>query len=201
MPELPVLLGVLAGAASVVNTLPYIGDIVRGTTRPHRGTWFVWALLAVVVCASQYADGASWSLLMGIAQAALTTVVFVLALRHGEGGLSGAEAIATAAAGGAVLGWLIAGEPLVATACVILADLLAAALMVPKTYRDPGSETLASFAGAGLAGALGAGAVGALDVSLLCYPVYFCLVNAALAVLIHRRRAALAGARIISPAG
>ena len=201
MPELPVLLGVLAGAASVVNTLPYIGDIVRGTTRPHRGTWFVWALLAVVVCASQYADGASWSLLMGIAQAALTTVVFVLALRHGEGGLSGAEAIAMAAAGGAVLGWLIAGEPLVATACVILADLLAAALMVPKTYRDPGSETLASFAGAGLAGALGAGAVGALDVSLLCYPVYFCLVNAALAVLIHRRRAALAGARIISPAG
>lgn len=201
MPELPVLLGVLAGAASVVNTLPYIGDIVRGTTRPHRGTWFVWALLAVVVCASQYADGASWSLLMGIAQAALTTVVFVLALRHGEGGLSGAEAIAMAAAGGAVLGWLIAGEPLVATACVILADLLAAARMVPKTYRDPGSETLASFAGAGLAGALGAGAVGALDVSLLCYPVYFCLVNAALAVLIHRRRAALAGARIISPAG
>ena len=155
MPELPVLLGVLAGVASVVNTLPYIGDIVRGTTRPHRGTWFVWALLAVLVCASQYADGASWSLLMGIAQAALTTVVFVLALRHGEGGLSGAEAIATAAAGGAVLGWLIAGEPLVATACVILADLLAAALMVPKTYRDPGSETLASFAGAGLAGALG----------------------------------------------
>ena len=132
MPELPVLLGVLAGAASVVNTLPYIGDIVRGTTRPHRGTWFVWALLAVVVCASQYADGASWSLLMGIAQAALTTVVFVLALRHGEGGLSGAEAIAMAAAGGAVLGWLIAGEPLVATACVILADLLAAALMVPR---------------------------------------------------------------------
>ncbi len=201
MPELAVLLGVLAGLASVVNTLPYIGDIVRGTTRPHRGTWFVWALLAVVVCASQYADGASWSLLMGIAQAALTTVVFVLALRHGEGGLSGAEAIAMAAAGGAVLGWLIAGEPLVATACVILADLLAAALMVPKTYRDPGSETLASFAGAGLAGALGAGAVGALDVSLLCYPVYFCLVNGALAVLIHRRRVALAGARIISPAG
>ena len=28
-------------------------------------------------------------------------------------------------------------EPLVATACVIVADLLAAAMMVPKTYRDP----------------------------------------------------------------
>jgi hypothetical protein len=35
--------------------------------------------------------------------------------------------------------------------------------MVPKTYRDPGSETLATFAFASLGGALTAGAVGALD--------------------------------------
>jgi hypothetical protein len=36
-------------------------------------------------------------------------------------------------------------------------------MMVPKTYRDPGSETLATFAFASLGGALAAGAVGALD--------------------------------------
>jgi hypothetical protein len=191
MTELPALLGVLAGVAGVVNTLPYIGDTLRGTTRPHRGTWFVWALLAVVVCFSQRADGASWSLLMGAGQAVLTGVVFVLAVRRGEGSLRPAEALTLAVAAGGVLGWLLADEPLVATACVIVADLLAAAMMVPKAYRDPGSETLVSFAGAGLAGALAAAAVGAPDVSLLCYPVYFCLVNAGLAVLIHHRRAVL----------
>jgi hypothetical protein len=192
MPEPYLLLGVLAGLVSVAETLPYISDVVRGTTRPHRGTWFVWALLAVVVCAAQYADGASWSLFMAGAQAVLTCAVFGLAARRGEGRLSTAEAVTVAAATGGVLGWLVVGDPLVATACVIAADLLAAALMVPKTYRDPDSETLVSFAGASVAGALAAGAVGALDVSLLCYPVYFCLVNGGLAVLIHRRRAALA---------
>jgi hypothetical protein len=83
-----------------------------------------------------------------------------------------------------VAGWAIADEPLVATAGVIVADLIGAALMVPKTWRDPGSETLATFVFASLAGALAAGAVGALDVSLLLYPVYFCLVNGALALLI-----------------
>ena len=36
------ILGVLAGVASVVNTVPYIRDVLRGTTRPHRGTWLIW---------------------------------------------------------------------------------------------------------------------------------------------------------------
>ena len=40
-------------------------------------------------------------------------------------------------------------------------------MMVPKVYRDPGSETLATFALASLGGALAIGAVGVADVSLL----------------------------------
>jgi hypothetical protein len=63
-------------------------------------------------------------------------------------------------------------------------------MMVPKTWRDPGSETLATYAFASLGGALAAGAVGALDPALLLYPIYYCAVNGGIAVLIvHRRRA------------
>ena len=90
-----------------------------------------------------------------------------------------------------MVGWIVADAPLAATACVIVADLIAAAMMVPKVYRDPGSETLVTFAFASAGGALAAGAVGVADVSLLGYPVYYCLVNWALALLIHHRRVAL----------
>jgi hypothetical protein len=96
-------------------------------------------------------------------------------------------------AGAGVIGWIVADEALVATACVVVADVIGAAMMVPKTYRDPESETLVTFAFASLGGALAAGAVGAIDLSLLLYPVYFCLVNGAIALLIHHRRAVLAG--------
>ena len=85
-------------------------------------------------------------------------------------------------------------EPIVATVCVIAADLIAAAMMVPKVCRDPGSETLVTFALAGVGGALAAGAVGVADASLLCYPIYYCLVNAGMALLIHHRRAVLGAA-------
>jgi hypothetical protein len=167
---------------------------MRGTTRPHRGTWLIWGTLAIVVCLSQRADGASWSLVMAGVQAIVTTLIFLLAIPRGVGGLSRREAVLIAIAAGGVVGWIVAAEPLVAIACVIGADLIALAMMTPKTYRDPGSETLASFALASLGGALAAGAVASLDLSLLLYPIYFCLANGAIAVLIGYRRSVLATA-------
>jgi hypothetical protein len=56
-----------------------------------------------------------------------------------------------------------------------------------------------TFAFASLGGALAAGAVGSADVSLLLYPAYYCLINGAIALLIHHRRAVLAGANGSGP--
>ena len=148
-------------------------------------------MLAVVVSFSQYADGASWSLVMAGVQAVLTSLIFVLSIRRGEGGVSPTELTMIAIASAGVAGWIVADEPIVATVCVVAADVIGAALMVPKTYRDPESETLVTFAFASLGGALAAGAVGAVDVSLLLYPVYYCVINGAIALLIWERRSAL----------
>jgi hypothetical protein len=106
-----------------------------------------------------------------------------------------------AVAAGGLIGWIVADEPVIATTGVVAADLIGAAMMVPKTYRDPGSETLVTFWLASLSGALAIGAVGAPDPSLLLYPAYYCLANGALAVLIHYRRKLLASQqRTSSPA-
>ncbi len=191
MTDIAPVLGVMAGAIGVADTIPYVRDILRGSTRPHRGTWFIWGVLAVVVCLSQRADGASWSLIMAATQAVLTSLIFVLAIRRGEGGVTRIELVMVVVAGAGVAGWILADEPVVAIACVVAADLIGAAMMVPKTHRDPESETLVTFAFASLGGALAAGAVGAIDISLLLYPAYYCIVNGALALLIHQRRRTL----------
>jgi hypothetical protein len=187
-------LGALAGLAGLVGMAPYVRDVVARSTRPQRGTWLIWSLLAIVVCLSQRADGATWSVVMAGAHALGNGLVLALAVRLGTGGLSRRELMLVAAAGAGVTGWLVAGDPLVATVCVVVADLIAAAMMVPKTWRDPGSETLSTFALASIAGALAAGSVGALEPSLLLYPAYYCLANGALALLILGRRAAYSAA-------
>ena len=183
------VLGVLAGIVAVADVIPYIRDTVRRSTCPHRGTWLIWAVLSIVVCLSQRADGASWSLIMSGAQAVLTGLIFLLAIRLGTGGARRDDALVIAIAGVGVAGWLITEQPIVATGCVVAADLIAAGLMVPKTWRDPDSETLSTFAFASVGGALAVGSVGSLEPSLLLYPAYFCLANGALALLIVHRRA------------
>jgi hypothetical protein len=185
------VLGLLAALVAIADTIPYVRDTLGRSTRPHRGTWLIWSVLALVVCFSQRADGASWSLVVAGTQAVLTTAILFLAIRLGTGGVSAADALMMGVAGAGVAGWLIADEPIVATLCVVGADLVAAGMMVPKTYRDPDSETLSTFGLASISGGLAAGAVGVLDVSLLIYPAYYCLVNGAIALLIDRRRRTL----------
>ena len=107
---------------------------------------------------------------MAAVQAVLTSVILALAIRRGEGTLGPVERVMLAVAAGGVVGWLVADEPVVATVCVVAADLIGVAMMLPKTYRDPESETLATYALASVAGAFAAGAVGRLDASLLLYP-------------------------------
>lgn len=116
------------------------------------------------------------------------TTTALLAIRRGEGGVSAAERVMIAIAAGGVVAWIVADQPIVATACVVAADLLGAGMMAPKAYRDPHSETLSTFALASLSGALATGAVGSAEPALLLFPVYFCLVNGAIALLIHERR-------------
>jgi hypothetical protein len=185
------VLGVLAGVAGIAGTVPYVRHVLRRSTRPHLSTWLVWSLLAVVVCLSQRADGASWTLAMAATHAVLTSLVAVLALRAGAGGIGRADRALIAVALGGVAGWLLVDEPLVATAGVVVADVIAAAMMIPKTWRDPGSETLSTFVLASGGGALAAGAVERFDPSLLLYPLYSCAVNGVLAaVIVHRRAVA-----------
>jgi hypothetical protein len=186
-----VVFGASAGVLSVVDAVPYVRDILRGTTRPHRGTRLIWWTLATTALVSQYADGAGWSMLMLLGQAVTTGLTFALSIRRGEGGLSPLDLTITAIAGIGVIGWFVSSTPVIATACVVFADTLGVGLMLPKTWRDPGSETFSAYALASIAGLFAALAVGKLDASLLLYPLYFFVVNGLIAVIIEMRNRAL----------
>jgi hypothetical protein len=184
--------GLAAAALSLIDPLPYLRDVLQGTTRPHRGTWCIWSVLGVTAFIAQWADGATWSLLMIGFQAASVTLTFLLSITRGVGGLGRVDALLTSGAAVGVAGWMATSRPLVGTVCVILSDLTAVALMLPKTWRDPSSETWSTFVLAAAAGCLGTMAVGAVRLDLLLYPAYFALVNAVTAAVIVLRRTALA---------
>ena len=194
------LLGIAAAVLSLIDPVPYIRDILRGTTRPHRGTWLVWSALGATAFVTQLADGATWSLAMVGVQTVSITLVLVLSIRRGTGGVGRYDLTLMSAAGLGIVGWMLSDDPAVATAFVVMADLIAIVLMLPKTWRDPWSETPSSYALAGASGVLSAAAVGALDASLVMYPAYFAVANGATAAFIVTRRRALLPTPELSPA-
>jgi hypothetical protein len=183
-----VVFGSLAGVISVIDGAPYIRDVIGRTTRPHRGTWLIWSVLSILALSSQVAGGATWSIVMVAADALVTSLIFVLSIRRGVGGLSSSDTMVLAIAAVGVAAWAVSSTPIIATMFVVFADTLAVGLMLPKTWRDPASETFALYALASISGVLSAMAVGTLDASLLLFPVYFALANAFLATVIAGRR-------------
>jgi hypothetical protein len=56
------LLGVAAGLIAVLDTVPYLRDVRPWNNPSPPGHVAYLERLAVIVCLSQWADGASWSL-------------------------------------------------------------------------------------------------------------------------------------------
>lgn len=186
--ELPVVVALASGVLSAVDPIPYIRDTLRGTTRPQRSTRFVWSVLGVVAVSSQLADGATWSITCVAVQTAGIIVTFGLSIRRGVGGRGPGDLAAMAIAAMALAAWSMTSDPTWGTGLIIVADVVGFGAMVPKTWSDPWSETLSTYAIAASAGICGVVAVGSGDAALLLYPAYLAISCAAFAVLIVVRR-------------
>jgi hypothetical protein len=180
----------LAAALTACCTLPYLRDIARGTTRPHRISWFLFALLSVTAAMSQHAEGAIAGTWLAAGAAVGFTAVFVASIFRGAGGASSLDVICLVVGLTGVATSLLVGRPLVATIGVIVAELAAASATAKKAYGDPGSETLSTWVLDAVAGGVAMMAVARLDPVALMYPTHHLIVNLwiVIAILAGRQR-------------
>ena len=125
---------------------------------------------------------------MAVSQLLGTLLILLLSIRRGVGGTSRFDVVLLAIAASGVVGWYVAGDPTIATICVVLSDLVAVVMMMPKTYADPYSETLSAYVMSAASGACALVAVGSLDFGLLVYPAYIVCADLAVAVVVLAQR-------------
>lgn len=177
-------LGLAAGLLSLAAVIPYARDILRGSARPERASWFIWLVLAVISFTSQRAEGATNSLWLTALDTVGVAIVFGLSLKYGEGGLTRRDTFALMAAGIGLVLWYSTRHAAFALFITLAIDAVGTSLTVAKTYADPQSETYSMWAMVAVAGILAMLAVGKLDPVLLAYPFYIFLANAAVVVAI-----------------
>lgn len=169
--------GYLSGLAILASFIPYIRDTFFGETKPERMSWLIWSIIGSISFFSQFAKGASYSLLMTGAQTIGDLFIFVIAIKYGVGGFVKRDVIAIIGAGISLFLWYLTKEASIALLIVIFIDAIGALLTVIKSYKNPETETVSAWVLTFIGGFLGCIAVGKISFILLAFPVYVCLAS------------------------
>lgn len=123
-----------SGASYLVATL-------RGRTRPHRVTWFLWALIPGVIFAAQASEGVGAQRWATFVIGLMPALVFLASFRaQAEWHVTRFDAACGALSLAGLAWWLLTEEGLVAICLAIAADMLAGIPTLRKSYAAPHTE-------------------------------------------------------------
>ncbi|MDE1924606.1 MAG: hypothetical protein KGH79_00275 [Patescibacteria group bacterium] len=178
------VVGVLSGVVQIGSVIPYIRDMLKGTTRPNIVSWSLWTLLQVIAIGAQISAGASWSLLFIVAMTFNTILVVILsATGYGYKGYSWVDWTCLFFAIAAIVLWWATRNSIFALVLAVSADLLASIPTIVKTYKEPQSETAVAWYLVTVASALGILSTTKIDIANLIYPIYFFIITGSIGSL------------------
>lgn len=138
-------IGLISLLISLAGSGIYIASILRGQTRPHFYSHFIWAIITGIAFFAQLHDHAgpgAWA--MGLT--AFTCLIqALLALKFGEKNITATDRVALGTALLAIGWWAVTSDPLMA---VILASLINGFAFYPtfrKSWTKPEQENLTGY--------------------------------------------------------
>jgi hypothetical protein len=168
----------------------YFRDIFANKTKPHAFSWLVWACLTSIAFAGQLDDhGGPGSYVTGTTAVA-AFIIFFLAIKRGEKHVALSDKINLAAAGIAVIPWLLTHNPSFSAVLISIIDFLGFLPTIRKSYMKPYEETLIHYVLAGLKFALAIVALDNFTIATWFYPASLVVADLLFVImLIVRRRA------------
>ena len=79
-------IGIIAALIMTTSYIPHVTSILKGHTRPHRGSRFIWTSLAFLSFYAQYTAGATDGLWFTGVMRLASFIVLILSISYGEYG-------------------------------------------------------------------------------------------------------------------
>jgi len=137
-------------AIGALGTAVYLRDTLRGTTKPNRVTWLLWAVAPLLAAAVELSGGVGLRALPTFMVGFMPLLVFVASF-HNAASVWKVRRIDYACGAMSVVGtvvWLVTRNGVLAISAAIAADFLAGVPTVMKSWTHPETETVYSYAGA-----------------------------------------------------
>lgn len=167
--------GLVAGFLSLSGFLRYLISIYQGKTRPNRVTWWVWAVVGLILCSSYYSSESLNTIWVPASLAVGPLIIAICAIKYGEGGWSRFDQGCLLSAGISLLLWWRFSSPAIALLINIVIDFLGALPTIRKSYYHPHSEDTLTWSIFLTANTLNLFALKNWSFALSAYPFYlFC---------------------------
>ncbi len=180
------ILGIIAGVFSFSAYLFYIVAILKGYTKPSRATWFIWAVVGVILAISYRASGAQDTVWVAVSEAIAPTMIAILAIKYGQGG---AETVDIIAFGGALFSlflWWYFGSPVVALVTNLAIDFFAAVPTIVKSWKNPKEEDKFAWTLTQMGNVFNLFAIDKLMLGVIIYPVYTFIIDGIVVGLLYK---------------
>ncbi len=179
---------IIAVIVALIGYIPYIRDCIKGKTKPHVISWFIWALVSFLAFGIQFFNeggaGSFVNLFMGI----ICSVIFVFSLKNGTKDITKNDWIAFTLALIAIFLWLIVKQPLLSIILVVFIDIMSFLPTIVKAWKKPWTETVVTFGLSGIKNGLSIYALESLSLITVMYPAYSLIVNFFFVIMLVLRR-------------
>jgi len=134
-------------ALSLIGSLSYVKDTLKGKTQPNRVTWFMWALAPLIAFAAQINEGVGIQSLLTFAVGFGPLLILLASFANSRSvwQITHFDVICGVLSLLGLLGWLVTRHGDTAIFFAIMADGLAAVPTLRKSWIQPESESSLVF--------------------------------------------------------
>jgi hypothetical protein len=178
----------LSAVFLLASAVPYLLDIVKGTTKPRLVSWFNWGLLTGIATAAAFADRQYPSAVLTLAAFIQVGFIVFLGWRKGDRKLEPLDIYCQIAAIVGLVLWFAFNSPLVAIVATTAIDFIVGLPTVKHAWDEPDEETLSTFVLVGIGGIFSVLALDNPHASGLVYPIFVVAIAFTYAAEIFVRR-------------
>ncbi len=135
----------IAICISTSSMVLYVLSIIKGETKPHMYTWFIWGLVTLVVTASQYTGGAGAAILFSITVIFNCFLIATLSFFKGNKSITLSDNLCLLFCIIAILLWPLTKIPLWSLLIVTVIDMVGYIATIRKSFQAPHQENLICF--------------------------------------------------------
>lgn len=143
---------ILAFIFNILGTASYLFAVIKGTAKPNKVTWFLWALAPLIAFAAQFIEGVGLASLMTFAVGFGPLLVFLASFRNKKSKwkITKFDLLCGSVSVLALVLWAVTQDAMLALILSIIADLVACFPTLIKSWFHPETEDYIAYLFAGI---------------------------------------------------